>query len=642
MTKAELQQHPAYLALTPEERAAVDERLKGWHLDATAVAATTGGIDQLDAGDLRYWLASTARRPWAMVTLCEQPATANAIFASLLDAAPKLTNQPVRAVLVDFTRAFSRALVVAEAACAEVGFVRDEQLAALLRQIDQLGRLESAWTDEVVFGVIRAAGLNALADALVEHVHETTGVRGLFARLRERVSTNVFDLVHGGLFLATGAADHEGHFDNGVWRNWTANYEVQPNAYVLPNSEQELAQTIAGAKHLRVVGGGHTFNDSPLSPDTLVSLDAYDGVLSIDREAKTARVQAGIRLRDLNKALWEQGLGLPVLGSTDAQSLAGLIATDLHGTGREHGFLSEQVVAMRVLAHDGSSKTVRAGDPLFHAVLGGLGTCGVVAEVELQLVDKFNLVKTTLMVDRAATEAVVEEHLADNDHLSFYYIGGGGGDGAESIRMHCWNHTAEAVTDNWQKLKARAELSDFAISAYIPGVAQLIADMDEDTALSNLLAPDHRLVMPGSQGFGRKLFYRHDEIEFGVPFAAWQACVGEIMQLLHRREFFSVVEVRFTPDKSQALLGPGVGRRTAYIELATPLSQSTTEVYAAAEDIFRAHGGQPHLGKKTNISAQQMLETYGDRYTRFQAIRAEQDPNGKFLNAFATRVFGPT
>lgn len=637
MNRAELQQHPAYQALTPEERAAIDERLKGWHLDATAVAATTGGIDELDASDLRFWLASTTRRPWAMITLCPQPVTANAIFDHLLDVAPKVADRPVRAVLIDFTRAFSRAIVVADAARIEVGFVRDEQLAALVRQMDQLRALEEAWTHEIVLRVLRGH-VAALAESILDHVRETTGIRGLFARLSKRIETNVFDLVHGGLALATGKPEHEGQFIEGVWRNWTANYQVEPASIAFPHSEREMADSIANAKQLRVVGGGHSFNDSPLSPDTMMSLDGYDAVLAIDREAKTIRVQAGIRLRDLNKALWEQGLGLPVLGSTDAQSLGGLIATDLHGSGREHGFLSEQVLSLRVLAHDGSGKTVRAGDPLFHAVFGALGTCGVVAEVELQLVDAFNLVKTTLMVDRIATEAVIEEHLADNDHLSFYYVGGG--DDGESVRMHCWNHTSEPVTDDWQRLKTRAELSDFAISAYFPGVAQLIADIDEDAALSNALAPDHRLVMPGSQGFGRKLFYRHDEIEFGVPFEAWQACVGEIMQLLHRREFFSVVEVRFTPDKSQALLGPGVGRRTAYIELATPLSQNNTEVYAAAEDIFRAHGGQPHLGKKTNVSAQQMLETYGDRFVRFQAIRAEQDPNGKFLNPFTARVFG--
>ncbi|HLT35974.1 MAG TPA: D-arabinono-1,4-lactone oxidase, partial [Enhygromyxa sp.] len=153
--------------------------------------------------------------------------------------------------------------------------------------------------------------------------------------------------------------------------------------------------------------------------------------------------------------------------------------------------------------------------------------------------------------------------------------------------------------------------------------------------------PDSWLVLPSNRGFGRKLFYRHDEIEFGVPLERYQACLADILTLLRKRDYFSIIEVRFTPDKSQALLGPGVARPTAFIELATPLSQQRGEIYALAEDILRSYDGQPHLGKKTNMSAQEMFETYGERFVQFQEIRARQDPDGKFLNAFCRRLFGP-
>src|SRR5690606_38279243 len=118
---------------------------------------------------------------------------------------------------------------------------------------------------------------------------------------------------------------------------------------------------------------GHSFNDSPLSDDTMISLDDYDRILELDVTGKRVRVQGGIRLRDLNAALWDAKLALPVLGSTDVQSLAGLVATDLHGTGRDHGFLSEQLLSLRVIAADGTAQTVRPGDPLFHAAIGAIG-----------------------------------------------------------------------------------------------------------------------------------------------------------------------------------------------------------------------------------------------------------------------------
>lgn len=456
--------------------------------------------------------------------------------------------------------------------------------------------------------------------------------------LADWIQTRLFDAVHGGLFLATGKADHEGHYEDGVWRNWTDSYQERPRHFRRPSGEAELVAAVAGAERLRVVGGGHTFNDSPLCADTMISLDDHAGVLHIDPAARTATVGAGIRLRDLNQILWQNGLALPVLGSTDAQSIAGLIATDLHGTGRDHGFLSESVRGLRLIAADGSAATVRPGDERFHAAIGALGTVGVVSEVELALVPAFHLEKTTTMVDRAETEASIEALLAQNQHLSLYYVGGG--EVSETVRLHRWNHTTAPLTEDWQRHKRRAELSDFAISAFLPGAAELLVRLDEDAALSNALAPDHALVMPSSEGFGRKLFYRHDEIEYGVPFARWLDALGEVMDLLRARDFFSIVEIRFTPDQSVALLGPGVGRRTAYIELATPLSQDTGPIYAEVEAIFDRYGGQPHLGKKTSFTAEKMAATYGERFARHQAVRRAQDPRGKFLNDMTRRIFG--
>ena len=637
MKREQLQQHPAYAALTPEEQAAIDERLEGWHLDASAVAATTGGVAELDASDLRFWLASTARRPWAMISLCDRPEHADAIFEGLIAAVPDLADHRDRPQLVELARDLSRALVVADSSRADQGFVRDEQLAALCAQIDTLEAAQPSWNDASVVAVLRMAGLVGLANALVDFTRSTRGVQGFLSRVGARISTKLFDVVHGGLYMATGSAEHEGRYEDGEWSNWTANYRAKPAVYLCPSSEDQLCSAIAKAPELRIVGGGHSFNDSPLCAHHMISLDAYGRILEIDPVRKTARVQAGVRLRDLNKALWEARLALPVLGSTDTQSIGGLVATDLHGTGRDVGFLSEQILSLRVIAADGLAQTVRPGDPLFHAAIGAIGTCGVVSEVELQLVDAFHLEKVTQMVDRELAESSIDGLLGANDHISFYYIGG---EEAEAVRVHQWNRSSAALTPDWDKLKTRNELADFAVSAFVPGLARRVADIDEDAWLSDLVAPDHTLVMPGSRGFGRKLFYRHDEIEFGVPFERYRDCLTQILALLVREDFFSVVEVRFTPDTSRSLIGPGAGRRSAYIELATPLSQDQELVFAKAEEILREHHGQPHLGKKTNVSAQDMLEIHGDRFVRFQAVRAAQDPTGKFLNAFTERVLG--
>jgi FAD/FMN-containing dehydrogenase len=474
--------------------------------------------------------------------------------------------------------------------------------------------------------------------AVSRHQEETSGLRGLLARATAKLRTQAFNLAHGGAYLLSGSSRHEGRYEGGRWSNWTEDYAVVPTRYACPRDEETLRRIVADSRQVRVVGGGHSFNDSPLCADTLISLDALDRVLAFDPLRRTIRVQAGVRLRDLNKVLAQASFALPVLGSTDAQSLGGLIATDLHGTGRDHGFLSEQILGLRVVLADGDARDVGPGDPLFHAVMGGLGAVGVVTEVELQLVDTFNFCKRTAMVDRATTEAQLDALILQHDHQSYYYIGGASRQ--EAVRAHTWDHTQDPVTEGWDATKAAQELSDFGISAFLPELAEALVQLDEDHVLSNLAAPDHQLVMPAQRGFGRKLFYRHDEIELAVPFEAYHDCLNDVLTLLRDEDYFSIVEVRFTPDRSQALIGPGVGRRSAWIELATPLSQPRGLMYARVEAILRAYGGRPHLGKKTTFTHHELLEVYGERFTAFQAVRSRVDPTGKLLNPFTRRLFG--
>lgn len=635
----ELKTHPAYLKLHAKEQEAIDQRLATWFLDVPLVASTTGSVQHLEAEDLRYWLDSTNLRPWSMISINDVATQelSNELFGRILELAESKLTDEKRGELVLIAREMARALVASETSRKNDGFVRQEHLAAVSYRIDRAQQHFKRWDYNHLHRIMRDIGLSHLAEQIEQFRRSQRGIHGILARLGEKIETKVFDVVQAGLFIATGAPEHEGMFQNGQWSNWTKDYQVRPKSFLYPQSEAEIAQAIHDSSTLRVVGSGHSFNAGPISTECMISLDAYDQILSLDEDRKVVRVQAGIRLRDLNRALWDRGLGLPVLGSTDAQSLGGLIATDLHGTGQKYGFLSEQIRSLRVIDARGLSRIVQDGDDLFHAAIGSIGTCGVVSEVELELVDRYHIEKHTEMVERFEFEAGLEEMLETSEHVSAYYVGGPGQD--QVVRVHRWNRSSKAPTPNWEAKRLREELTDFSISAFAPGIAQLLASIDADSLISDTLAPDKAIVMPGPYAFGRSLFYRHDEIEYGVEISRYQRCLSEVIELLDAENFFSIVELRFTPNTSKALLGPGVGRQTAYIGLATPLSQPNDEVFARVESIMRSHGGQPHLGKKTNLLAHEMLEIYGDRFADFAAIRAQQDPNGKFLNAFCERVF---
>jgi len=61
----ELQAQAAWAGLTDAERTAVVDRLDGRALDVRRVAAQAGDVVELEADDLRHWLALSATRPAA-------------------------------------------------------------------------------------------------------------------------------------------------------------------------------------------------------------------------------------------------------------------------------------------------------------------------------------------------------------------------------------------------------------------------------------------------------------------------------------------------------------------------------------------------------------------------------------------------
>ncbi|HZI11891.1 MAG TPA: D-arabinono-1,4-lactone oxidase [Myxococcus sp.] len=447
------------------------------------------------------------------------------------------------------------------------------------------------------------------------------------------------------VYLASGGTKtlHEGRFAHlrGTWSNWNRTFECQSDRFETPRTEEEIQRLVRDSEKVRVAGSGHSFNACPLTQGTLLSLDAYNQLLEVDPASKAVRVQAGARLRDFTEELLALGLALPVLGSTNAQSLGALVGTDLHGTGREHGFLSEQVLSLRVVDASGEARTFRRGSPELHAVVGAIGTCGVVTELELQCVPAFNLEKEIRVVERQWAEDHLEQLLAENDHVSFYYIGGAD---VRHVRMNLWNRTSKAPSRLLRPRKMAAELLDMLLSGYLLGVARALKLAEPFARLGllfmRLLENGRKAVFPSAAGFSRKLFYHHDEIEYGVPYEVHRPCLDEVLRLLEQRRFVSIVEVRFTPATSQGLIGPGAGRRTCFIELAPSLSLDASAIFAEAEHIFLKYGGQVHLGKATRATAETMARMHGARWHAFRSVQKRQDPHGKFVNDFVARVFG--
>lgn len=443
---------------------------------------------------------------------------------------------------------------------------------------------------------------------------------------------------------------HEGTFFKLFYTyvTWNFDYFGRPSDYATPSEESEIVDLVKNALRVRVVGGGHSFNTGTISDNVMISLDKYNKILQIHHDTMRVRVQAGIRLRDFMVQIENEGLSLPTLGSTNAQSLGGLIATDLHGTTKVNdemrgGFLSEQVEWIKIIDAKGTIHKLERGkdDEELFAVTGGIGALGVVIELEIQCVPKYRLEKKITIVDRQIVHDNIQQFLGYNDHLSFYYIGG---TTLKSCRMNTWNETVNDESFLYRLRHFLQEIFDFILCGFILGIGRFTQKLDVFGPFGMLIMKifmNRSLTTVASQSFSRQLFYRHDEIEYGIPQEKFNQAIEELLELLKtNHNYVTIIEVRFA-GMSHSLLGPGSGRKTVFIELAPSLSIDPTPLFSDAERLFKRLGGKPHLGKWTTATPAYMREVHGDNFAKFQEIRRRFDPHGKFTNEFVTQVFGP-
>ena len=434
----------------------------------------------------------------------------------------------------------------------------------------------------------------------------------------------------------------EGRVRRGVFRNWLGQFRHRPRRFAHPSTEEEIVEVIRASRSLRLFGSGHSFNDGVVADETLVSLDRYTGVVWKDLERKQVAFRAGTRVRDAVRLLQGDGLAFRALPSHDAQSLGGILSTDVHGTGgSDWGFVSQSVVGLKVV--DGRGDVHRCGpaDDLFKAAIGGIGAVGVIAEVVVQGVDRFDVEQAV----RTATSSFVEENLErllrENDHFSIYLF-----PFTDRCQVNTWNritkarspfaHLREAVSNSLEALLAVWFGNLLAYLGLLPALSPLV----------HRFIRSRTLVMESSQAFNRTVYHQHQELEFTVPHEATFETCERFLGLYHsmyqeKRLPYAFLEVRFTPEgHDRTLIGAGRERRSAWIDLLCDDSPGVEAYFEAAEEVMKEIGARPHLGKHCRSYRKgDLMSVHGEHFERFLELAEAHDPDRTFANAFTRRLF---
>ncbi|HSZ14731.1 MAG TPA: FAD-binding oxidoreductase [Solirubrobacteraceae bacterium] len=135
-------------------------------------------------------------------------------------------------------------------------------------------------------------------------------------------------------------------------------------------------------------GAGRSYGDAAQNGGgTVLDMTALDRVISIDPESRLVTAQAGATIARLMSSLAAHGLALPVLPGTRHVTLAGAIASDVHGKNHHRdGAFARHVTSLTLCTPaDGLVRVTPESDPeLFGATLGGMGLTGVLVEATVR------------------------------------------------------------------------------------------------------------------------------------------------------------------------------------------------------------------------------------------------------------------
>ena len=173
---------------------------------------------------------------------------------------------------------------------------------------------------------------------------------------------------------------------------WNGSFDRRP-AVILRCAG--VADVIAAVKLARATGlpvavrsGGHSFPGFSVADDAmLIDLSPMKGV-RVDPERRTARVQAGVLLGELDKETQAFGLAVPS-GIVTHTGVAGLtLGGGIGWIMRKHGLSVDQLISVDLVTADGEFVTASADEnaELFWGVRGGGGNFGIVTEFEFRCV----------------------------------------------------------------------------------------------------------------------------------------------------------------------------------------------------------------------------------------------------------------
>lgn len=390
------------------------------------------------------------------------------------------------------------------------------------------------------------------------------------------------------------------------WVNWSGSLKFRPREFLKPENEDDLReiirQTHAAGTKVRLAAAGHSSSPLVETPQTLIHLHHFKGIVRHDAAQQTATIRSGMTVHETNTALQKLNLALFNTGDVDVQTLAGAIATGTHGSGRRLQNLSSLLQEVRMIDYSGEVKVFSQHHhpDIMRAMRVSLGAFGVFSEITIRVVPLFKLRRLELCTEADVCLHNFDQLAAENRNVDFYWY-----PRSDETKIRILNEPGNGT----RTFPFRFNCKD--------GEAGWVGD-----------------ILP------RQRTLKFEEMEYALPAESGLRCFEEVRKRIkdrHRKTVAWRVLVRaIAADDSY--LSPHYKRDSISISLHHNAGLPFKDFFADIEPIFIDHGGRPHWAKKHNLTAHRLRALYPE-WDTFHKIRKSLDPEAFFMNRYLEEIF---
>ncbi|TKK71734.1 FAD-binding protein [Ilyomonas limi] len=407
--------------------------------------------------------------------------------------------------------------------------------------------------------------------------------------------------------------------------NWSGNIEYSTNNISYPESVAAVQQAVTAHSKLKVLGTKHCFNRIADSKHLFISSRKMNKILSLDKDAHTVTVEAGIKYGELSPWLNDQGFALHNLASLPHISVAGAITTATHGSGVKNGNLSTAVSGLEMVLADGSIVHLSKKDgDIFNAAVVGLGALGVITKVTLAIQPAF-------MMRQYVYENLPMQQLQQH----FDAIVGAG----YSVSLFT-DWTTDSINEVWIKSRVDDAANSSAKADFF-GAIPATKNVHPIIALSAENCTE-QMGVPGAwyerlphfkMGFtpssGKEL-----QSEYFVPHQHATEAIMAIQQLgkaISPHLFISEIRTIAADD---LWMSPCYQQDSVTLHFTWKQEwDAVSKLLPQIEKALAPFNAKPHWGKLFTMPAD-VLDSRYEKLADFKQLVARYDPQGKFRNAF--------